>query len=73
MQLALIVLSAALWGVTNPFIRRASAGIENIQAGNFLAKTFLEFKFLFTNINVNIHFWGISFTWKISFQTSNFA
>ena len=53
MQLALIVLSAALWGVTNPFIRRASAGIENIQADNFLTKTFLEFKFLFSNLNVN--------------------
>lgn len=52
MQLILILISAVLWGATNPFIRKASAGIEKVQADSVIAKTLLELKFLFTNLNV---------------------
>lgn len=54
MQLILVLISAVLWGATNPFIRKASTGIEKVQADSFIAKTILELKFLFTNINVII-------------------
>lgn len=56
MQLVLILISSLLWGATNPFIRKASAGIEQVQADNFITKTFLELKFLFTNLNYLIPF-----------------
>jgi hypothetical protein len=54
MQLILVFISSILWGVTNPFIRKASGGIEKIQATNTFNRIFLELKFLFTNLNVKI-------------------
>lgn len=54
MQTALIFLSSILWGVTNPFLRKASIGLEAIQAKSFLAQTILQLKFLFTNLNVTV-------------------
>ena len=56
MQLILILISALLWGATNPFIRIASAGIEKIHADTFFQKTLLELRFLFTNFNYLIPF-----------------
>jgi len=56
MQLILIIISALLWGATNPFIRKASVGIEKIHADTFFTKTLLELKFLFTNLNYLIPF-----------------
>jgi multidrug transporter EmrE-like cation transporter len=56
MQLVLVLISSILWGVTNPFIRKNSAGIEKIQATNTFNRIFLELKFLFTNINYLIPF-----------------
>jgi len=53
MQIFLIFLSSILWGVTNPFIRKASTGIEKVKARNSLEKILLELKFLFTNFNVS--------------------
>ena len=53
MQLFLVIVSSLLWGITNPFIKKGSSGLEQIKADNFLTKTFLELKFLFTNYNVN--------------------
>jgi hypothetical protein len=55
MQLFLILLSSILWGTTNPFIRKASAGIEKVKARNNFEKIFLELKFLFTNFNVSYY------------------
>jgi hypothetical protein len=52
MQLFLIVLSSILWGVTNPFIRKASIGIEKVKAKNNLEKILFELKFLFTKFKV---------------------
>jgi hypothetical protein len=48
----LIVLPAILWGCTDPIIRKLSKGIENIEGRNFIEKTYLEFKFIFTNLKV---------------------
>ena len=54
MQLALVVLASCLWGVTNPFIRRASSGLERVKARSGLwQQLFAEFLFLFTNLNVS--------------------
>ena len=56
MQLILVLISSILWGVTNPFIRKASRGIEKIQASGTFNRIFLELKFLFTNFNVTFFF-----------------
>lgn len=54
MQLVLVIASSLLWGITNPFIRKGAIGLENIKSNNFLTKTYLEFKYLFTNLSVSI-------------------
>lgn len=54
MQFILIILSSILWGVTNPFIRKASTGLEKVKANNNFEKIFLELRFLFTNFNVSL-------------------
>ncbi|RNA02988.1 transmembrane protein -like [Brachionus plicatilis] len=54
MQFVLVIASSLLWGITNPFIRKGSIGLEKIKADNFVTKSYLEFKYLFTNLNVNI-------------------
>ncbi|KAJ1667749.1 hypothetical protein EV178_001217 [Coemansia sp. RSA 1646] len=43
------VLTALCWGFTNPFIKRGSEGIEKIKKGSWIAQTFAETWFLFTN------------------------
>ncbi|XP_047469886.1 transmembrane protein 234 homolog [Penaeus chinensis] len=43
--LCLLVVSI-LWGVTNPLLKRASVGIEDIQMSNPLLQTLYEVKFL---------------------------
>ncbi|KAJ2662918.1 hypothetical protein IWW48_001626 [Coemansia sp. RSA 1200] len=43
------VLTALCWGFTNPFIKRGSEGIEQIKRSNWIAQTFAETLFLFTN------------------------
>ena len=53
MQLFFVFISSLFWGITNPFIRKASSGIEKIEAKNSFERTLNELKFLFTNINVN--------------------
>jgi hypothetical protein len=53
MQLFLVIASSLLWGITNPFIRKGSAGLESIEADSYIKKTILELKFLFTNLNVS--------------------
>jgi|CryBogDrversion2_7_1035282.scaffolds.fasta_scaffold407412_1 hypothetical protein len=53
MQLFFILISAFLQGISDPLIRKASQGIENIQANNFISKKLIELKFLFTNFKVN--------------------
>lgn len=50
---AAIFIVALLWGVTNPFIKRGSDGIQKVNSNHVIVKTLLEIKFLFTNIKVN--------------------
>lgn len=62
MYLALLGV-AFLWGVTNPFIRRGSKGINELpQKSNALLNMLNEFLFLFTNpvylISMAINFSG---------------
>ncbi|XP_069128431.1 transmembrane protein 234-like [Argopecten irradians] len=40
---------AAMWGGTNPLIKRGSKGIENIKEKNRIQQMLSEFKFLFFN------------------------
>jgi hypothetical protein len=54
MQLFFILISAFLQGISDPLIRKATQGIENIEAHNFISKKLIEIKFLFTNFKVNI-------------------
>lgn len=57
MQVILLaLLSSFLWGVTNPFLGKASKGIEKIESDRLVVKILLELKFLFTNINVSFNF-----------------
>ncbi|CAF0735260.1 unnamed protein product [Brachionus calyciflorus] len=56
MQLFLILTSALLWGITNPFIRKGSSGLENINSDNYFKRILLELKFLFSNLNYLIPF-----------------
>lgn len=50
MQEALwFLLVSLLWGATNPFIKRGSAGIENVQHPNRVTRFILEMKFLVLN------------------------
>ena len=39
-------------GTTDPLLKKFSKGIENIKGRNFFEKSYLEFKFIFTNLKV---------------------
>lgn len=54
MQLIFILISAFLQGISDPLIRKATQGIENIEqeGNNFFATKLIELKFLFTNFKV---------------------
>ncbi|KAI9469215.1 hypothetical protein BX667DRAFT_473305 [Coemansia mojavensis] len=43
------ILTAICWGLTNPFIKRGSEGIEKIKKDTWLAQTLAEAWFLFTS------------------------
>ncbi|XP_041359136.1 transmembrane protein 234 homolog [Gigantopelta aegis] len=40
---------AAFWGLTNPFIKRGSRGVENIKRDNSVRQFLAELRFLFFN------------------------
>jgi drug/metabolite transporter (DMT)-like permease len=44
-----LLLVSLLWGATNPFLKRGSIGIEDIEHKNRILKFMLEMKFLFFN------------------------
>jgi hypothetical protein len=56
-----LVLVGILWGGTNPFIKRGSVGINDIQSSNFFIRTLLEIKFLFTRWKVSYYILCIIF------------
>lgn len=53
-ELLSLVLVSVLWGCTNPFLKKGTEGIENVQHNNNRVSQLLaEVKFLFLNIKVN--------------------
>lgn len=51
-----LVVAAFLWGVTNPLIKRGSAGLENIKASTKYGQIFKELSFLVTNAKYMVPF-----------------
>ncbi|KAJ8289439.1 hypothetical protein GJAV_G00001330 [Gymnothorax javanicus] len=51
-----LILVALLWGGTNPFLKRATEGIEGVKKGNFVLQLLEELKFLFLNIKYLVPF-----------------
>ena len=53
---AWLLLVAAMWGGTNPFIKRGSRGVETVksESGGAVTQFVEEFKYLFFNLNVRI-------------------
>lgn len=47
-----LLLVAILWGGTNPFLKKGTEGIEQVQRGNKLLQFMAEVKFLFLNLKV---------------------
>lgn len=43
-----LVLVGIIWGVTNPFIRRGTTGVDKIECESSVQKTLFEIKFLIT-------------------------
>lgn len=50
-NLVSLIAVAALWGCTNPFIKKGSKDIVKIKANNAIYQFLLELKYLFSNIN----------------------
>ena len=55
-QVGWFVLVGLLWGATNPFLKRESAGIEKVTHSNKLLRFFFELKFLALNWRYMIAF-----------------
>jgi Putative transmembrane family 234 len=47
-----LIVVAALWGFTNPFIKQGGKGIEHVTSNNKLLQFFTELKFLLLNWRV---------------------
>lgn len=43
------IVVAAMWGATNPFIKKGSSGIENVREDGKVWQFLMELKFLITN------------------------
>ena len=55
-----LILSGFLWGVTNPFLKRGTAGVEEVQEKHFLKQRISEILFLITKWEVKFIFCAIS-------------
>ncbi|MCJ8731023.1 hypothetical protein PDJAM_G00191300 [Pangasius djambal] len=51
-----LVLVAALWGATNPFLRKGTEGIEHVRRGDKISQFLAEVKFLFLNLKYLVPF-----------------
>lgn len=51
-QVLALVLVAALWGGTQPLLKRASAGLQEVQERNWARQLLQEMKTLFLNTEV---------------------
>lgn len=47
-----LVIVAFLWGITNPFIKKGSQGLENVKSSSRLGQFFKELSFLLTTFRV---------------------
>lgn len=45
-----LICVSALWGLTNPIIKRNSKSITNIKADSYIVQFLLEVKYLITNV-----------------------
>lgn len=48
------IIVAAMWGATNPFIKKGSSGIENVKEDGKVRQFLMELKFLISNWKVNV-------------------
>ncbi|CAH6790927.1 Tmem234 [Phodopus roborovskii] len=53
-QVLALVLVAALWGVTQPLLKRASAGLQQVHEQTWVRQLWQEMKTLFLNIEVRL-------------------
>jgi len=51
-----LVLTAILWGATNPLIKKGAEGIENVKASSIYEKFTKEICFLVTNLKYMVPF-----------------
>jgi Putative transmembrane family 234 len=51
-----LILVGILWGGTNPFIKKGSAGVQRVKASNLFFQILLELKYLFTQWRVMLIF-----------------
>ncbi|KAK3554642.1 hypothetical protein QTP70_030009 [Hemibagrus guttatus] len=51
-----LLLVAALWGATNPFLKKGTEGIEHVRKGDKISQFLAEAKFLFLNIKYLVPF-----------------
>ncbi|XP_043938473.1 transmembrane protein 234 isoform X2 [Protopterus annectens] len=56
LEVSSLLLVAALWGITNPFLKKGTEGIEKIEKRNRVVQLFYEIKFLFLNYKCLIPF-----------------
>lgn len=52
-ELLSLLLVSVLWGCTNPFLKRGTAGIENVTKTSRVSQLLAEVKFLLLNLKVN--------------------
>ncbi|XP_076231705.1 transmembrane protein 234 homolog isoform X2 [Calliopsis andreniformis] len=51
-----LLFVSLLWGVTNPFIKKGSQGLENVKSSSKYGQFFKEIKFLITTLEYIIPF-----------------
>ncbi|KAI5611713.1 transmembrane protein 234 isoform 1 precursor, partial [Silurus asotus] len=51
-----LLLVAALWGATNPFLRKGTEGLEHVKKANKISQFMAEVKFLFLNVKYLVPF-----------------
>ncbi|XP_068608446.1 transmembrane protein 234 [Brachionichthys hirsutus] len=55
-ELLALLLVSALWGCTNPLLKRGAEGIEDVTHSNKLSQLLAEAKFLFFNLKYLVPF-----------------
>ncbi|KAK3573556.1 hypothetical protein QTP86_027838, partial [Hemibagrus guttatus] len=56
LEVLCLLLVAALWGATNPFLKKGTEGIEHVRKGHKISQFLAEAKFLFLNIKYLVPF-----------------